>query len=76
MRFLGDATFDKAVSNYVLMDIRDYEGALIEVARVLKPGGTFVVVISHPAFASVGFRINDFEEPRVPERGRRELPAK
>ena len=134
LRFLGDATFDKAVSNYVLMDIRDYEGALIEVARVLQPGGTFVVVISHPAFAggpgtfwtpaadsprledreyyftdgyfnrgpylgvwenfdpvlsfhrplrdywrafaSVGFRIDDFEEPSVTERGRRELPAK
>jgi len=34
------------------MDIADYEIALSEVARVLKPGGTFVVVISHPAFAS------------------------
>jgi 2-polyprenyl-3-methyl-5-hydroxy-6-metoxy-1,4-benzoquinol methylase len=31
MDFLGDSTFDKAVSNYVLMDIRDYMEALAEV---------------------------------------------
>lgn len=52
LSFLKDATFDKAVSNYVLMDIVDYELALSEVARVMKPGGSFVVVISHPAFAA------------------------
>jgi len=52
MPFLADQSFDKAVSNYVLMDIRDYQQAVREVHRVLKPGGHFVVVISHPAFAS------------------------
>ena len=124
--------FDKAVSNYVLMDIRDYDAALRQVYRVLRPGGSFVVVISHPCFGSgpagwvvpapdsprredrfafrvdsyfhpgptlggwgdldpvlsfhrplkdywrafvdAGFVVDDFEEPSISERGRRELP--
>ncbi|MCI0441048.1 MAG: methyltransferase domain-containing protein [Chloroflexi bacterium] len=53
MDFLPGSSFDKAVSNYVLMDIRDYTLALGEVFRVLKTGGVFIVVISHPAFDSV-----------------------
>lgn len=44
-------SFDKAVSNYVLMDVRDYAAAVRNVFRVLQPGGIFVVVISHPSFA-------------------------
>lgn len=45
------AAFDKAVSNYVLMDVHDYVAAVRNVFRALRPGGSFVVVISHPAFA-------------------------
>ena len=52
MGFLPSDHYDKAVSNYVLMDIRDYEEALEHVYRVLKPGGCFVVVISHPCFSA------------------------
>lgn len=52
MDFLADASFDKAVSNYVLMDIVDYVSALREVYRILRPGGHFVVVFSHPCFSS------------------------
>jgi ubiquinone/menaquinone biosynthesis C-methylase UbiE len=51
MKTLAAGTFDKAVSNYVLMDVRDYEAAIHEVHRVLRPGGRFVAVISHPSFA-------------------------
>jgi len=51
MAFLPDAHFDKAVSNYVLMDVQDYTAAVHHVLRVLRPGGCFVVVISHPCFA-------------------------
>ena len=50
--FLRDASFDRKVSNYVLMDTRDYTAALGEVYRVLRPGGDFVVVLSHPCFFS------------------------
>jgi len=52
MEALAADSFDKAVSNYVLMDVLDYEAALGEVFRVLRPGGVFVAVISHPAFGS------------------------
>jgi SAM-dependent methyltransferase len=46
MRFLADASFDAAVANYVLMDVRDYGAAIGELARVLRPGGRFVCTIS------------------------------
>ncbi|MBI4305102.1 MAG: class I SAM-dependent methyltransferase [Chloroflexi bacterium] len=52
MGFLLPNQFDRAVSNYVLMDVLDFEAALGEVFRVLKPGGSFIVVISHPCFDS------------------------
>ena len=48
---LPEASFDKAVSNYVLMDVQDYAAALRQVFRALRPGGSFIVVISHPCFA-------------------------
>lgn len=47
--FLEGGSFDAAVANYVLMDVRDYEGAISEISRVLKPGGRFVCAISHSA---------------------------
>jgi len=52
MPFLADASFDKAVANYVLMDVRECEKAVAEIHRVLKPGGVFVAVISHGCFSS------------------------
>jgi SAM-dependent methyltransferase len=45
MPFLESASFDTAVANYVLMDVRDHQGAIAEIARVLKPGGLFVFSI-------------------------------
>jgi SAM-dependent methyltransferase len=46
MSFLEDASFDAAVANYVLIDVPDYEAAIAEIARVLKPGGRFVYTLS------------------------------
>lgn len=54
MPWLHDASFEAIVSNYVLMDLLDYEGAVAEFARVLKPRGVAVVVISHPCFHPPG----------------------
>ena len=68
MDFLADASFDKAVSNYVLMDIRDYEAAIRQVFRVLKPGGTFVAVISHPSFDGRGWMCPAPDSPRREDR--------
>jgi SAM-dependent methyltransferase len=46
MPFLPDASFDAAVANYVLIDVPDYEAAIAEIARVLKPDGRFVYTVS------------------------------
>ncbi len=44
---LDASVFDAVVANYVLMDVREYEGAMAEIARVLKPGGRFVFSLVH-----------------------------
>jgi len=51
MAYLESSHFDRAVSNYVLMDVQHYTDALAEVFRILRPGGWFVSVISHPCFS-------------------------
>jgi SAM-dependent methyltransferase len=48
---LESESFDVVFSYMALMDIRDYEGAISEAARVLKKGGRFVVLIEHPCFS-------------------------
>lgn len=47
---IGDASIDRVVSNYVLMDVPDLDGAIASFHRVLRPGGVAVVVFSHPCF--------------------------
>lgn len=42
--------FDAAVSLMALMNIDDLDAAMKSAARALKPGGSFVGVILHPAF--------------------------
>jgi SAM-dependent methyltransferase len=54
MPYLEDASFDAIVSNYVLMDTRDYRGAIGEFARVLRSGGVAVVLFLHPCFNTPG----------------------
>jgi SAM-dependent methyltransferase len=44
------AHFDVAVCNMALMDIKDYRGAIAEVARTLKQGWKFVFSLPHPCF--------------------------
>ena len=45
-----EESFDLVFANMSLMDIEDAEGAVGEVARVLKRGGRFVASICHPCF--------------------------
>src|SRR5579884_3354294 len=47
---LADAAFDLVVCQMGLMDIPDAAGAIREVGRVLREGGRFVALISHPCF--------------------------
>jgi ubiquinone/menaquinone biosynthesis C-methylase UbiE len=54
MPFFPDGRFDLVVSFMALMDGPDYEGAVREIQRVLKPGGELVFSISHPCFLTPG----------------------
>lgn len=47
---LGDAPFDAALSNMALFDMADLEPLFRVLPRLLKPGGTFVFSLAHPAF--------------------------
>lgn len=51
---IADASVDRIVSNYVLMDLADHEAALRAFARVLRPGGFAVAIFLHPCFAVPG----------------------
>ena len=48
-------SFDVVVSFVALMDGPDYEGALSEIYRVLRPRGELVFSVSHPCFMTRGF---------------------
>ncbi|CAN5374949.1 class I SAM-dependent methyltransferase [soil metagenome] len=50
LRTIADASIDLVVSNYVLMDTPDLPGTLRAWHRVLRPGGTAVLIFSHPCF--------------------------
>ena len=45
---------DAVVACLVLEHLDDLDGALDEVARVLRPGGRFVVFVNHPLFQTPG----------------------
>lgn len=47
---IPDSSCDLVISNYVLMDVTDLEGAIRSFHRVLKVNGEAVVVFSHPCF--------------------------
>jgi SAM-dependent methyltransferase len=47
---LGTQTFDAALSNMALFDIADLQPLFRTLPRLLKPNGTFVFSLTHPAF--------------------------
>jgi SAM-dependent methyltransferase len=51
---LAAGWFDAVVSCLVLEHVEDLDGALDEIARVLRPGGRFVLFVNHPLFQTPG----------------------
>jgi len=54
MELFKSGSFDAAISTMALMDGPDFPGAMREIARVLRPGGTLAFSILHPCFATKG----------------------
>ncbi|MFJ8458644.1 class I SAM-dependent methyltransferase [Lysinibacillus xylanilyticus] len=50
LNFLADEQFDCIISNMVLQDLENYQAALSEMYRLLKPNSTFIFSILHPCF--------------------------
>jgi SAM-dependent methyltransferase len=48
---LPKSHFDMVISVYVICDVRDYDRAIKEIARVLKHKGRFIFLIEHPCFS-------------------------
>jgi ubiquinone/menaquinone biosynthesis C-methylase UbiE len=53
---LEPESFDIAYCHMALEDMPDYEGAIVEVSRVLKTEGRFIVVMEHPCFSVISHR--------------------
>ncbi|MEN8041699.1 MAG: class I SAM-dependent methyltransferase [Actinomycetota bacterium] len=54
LTWLEDAVLDSAFSVYLLDLIADHDRFFSETARVVKPGGSLVIVINHPVYTAPG----------------------
>jgi SAM-dependent methyltransferase len=54
LKWLRDGSLDTAFSVYLVDLIADYQGFFAETARVVKEGGTLIIVINHPAYTAPG----------------------
>lgn len=66
---LGDRVADLAVAFMSLQDIDDYEGAISEMARILRPGGRLCLAVVHPLNSAGTFRGEEQDSPFVIEDG-------
>jgi ubiquinone/menaquinone biosynthesis C-methylase UbiE len=64
---LGHQIFDAAMSNMALFDIADIEMLFRTLPRLLKPNGTFVFSLKHPAFnnASSMHVMEEFDDGEI-----------
>jgi len=64
---LGQETYDSALSNMALFDMADIETLFRTLPRLLKPNGTFVFSLTHPAFnnASSVHVMEEFDDGEI-----------
>lgn len=64
---LGQQSFDSALSNMALFDMADIETLFQTLPKLLKPGGTFVFSLTHPAFnnASCMHVVEEFDDGEI-----------
>ena len=64
---LGGHSFDAALSNMALFDMADIETLFRMLPGLLKPGGTFVFTVTHPAFnnASSMHVMEEFDDGEI-----------
>jgi SAM-dependent methyltransferase len=60
-----DSSFDAVVSVGTHTDMDDFGSALVEIARVLRPGGPFVYVGLHPCFVGPHAWVHDTIVPEL-----------
>ncbi len=46
----ADAAFDAVVGAFIHTDVDDWSGVVCEAARIVRPGGHFVYIGTHPCF--------------------------
>ncbi|WP_442504136.1 class I SAM-dependent methyltransferase [Marinivivus vitaminiproducens] len=59
-----EASFDAALSTMALMDGPDFEGAMHEAYRLVRPGGFIAFSISHPCFITPDLQWQEDDEGR------------
>lgn len=60
-----DQSFDKALSNLVLMWVPDIEAPAQEFSRVLRHGGRLVISVTHPLINIGDFDLTDVNRPKL-----------
>ncbi len=68
LQTVKDESMDIIISNYVLMDLPDLDGAMKNFYRVLKPRGRAICILVHPSNGDLPSDKNYFDQNKLTER--------